>query len=191
MGSWTQIRVACKASDIDTVASVMSMLDNGLLIEDANEIDQMKTCYGELIDEKMKNADRSRGAVSIYVPEDKNPADYVSFIKERLGSVGIGYEISLEGMKEEDWANSWKKYFKPVRIGKRLVVVPTWEKYEPSSNDIILEMDPGMAFGTGTHETTRLCATLIEENMVPGAKVLDIGTGSGILAIAASKLGAE
>lgn len=64
MGSWTQIRVACKASDIDTVASVMSMLDNGLLIEDANEIDQMKTCYGELIDEKMKNADRSRGAVS-------------------------------------------------------------------------------------------------------------------------------
>lgn len=132
MGSWTQIRVACKASDIDTVASVMSMLDNGLLIEDANEIDQMKTCYGELIDEKMKNADRSRGAVSIYVPEDKNPADYVSFIKERLGSVGIGYEISLEGMKEEDWANSWKKYFKPVRIGKRLVVVPTWEKYEPS-----------------------------------------------------------
>ena len=109
MGSWTQIRVACKASDIDTVASVMSMLDNGLLIEDANEIDQMKTCYGELIDEKMKNADRSRGAVSIYVPEDKNPADYVSFIKERLGSVGIGYEISLEGMKEEDWANSWKK----------------------------------------------------------------------------------
>lgn len=129
----------------------------------------------------MKNADRSRGAVSIYVPEDKNPADYVSFIKERLGSVGIGYEISLEGMKEEDWANSWKKYFKPVRIGKRLVVVPTWEKYEPSSNDIILEMDPGMAFGTGTHETTRLCATLIEENMVPGAKVLDIGTGSRTL----------
>lgn len=191
MGSWTQIRVACKAENIDTVASVMSMLDNGLLIEDANEIDQMNTCYGELIDEKMKNADRSHGAVSIYLPEDKNPADYVSFIKERLGSVGIGYEISLSGMKEEDWANSWKKYFKPVRIGKRLVVVPTWETYEPSPEDVILELDPGMAFGTGTHETTRLCAMLIEDHMKPGARVLDVGTGSGILAIAAAKLGAE
>ena len=70
MGNWIQIRVACRAEDLDTVASVMSMLDNGLLIEDANEIDQMNTCYGELIDEEMKNADRTHGAVSIYVPED-------------------------------------------------------------------------------------------------------------------------
>lgn len=190
MGNWIQIRVACRAEDLDTVASVMSMLDNGLLIEDANEIDQMNTCYGELIDEEMKNADRTHGAVSIYVPEDRSPADHVSFIKERLGYEGIEYGISLSGMKEEDWANSWKKYFKPIRIGKRLVVVPTWEKYEPVPGDLILSMDPGMAFGTGTHETTRLCATLVEEHMKPGAKVLDLGTGSGILAIAASKLGA-
>lgn len=191
MGNWTRIRVACKAEDIDTVASVMSMLDNGLLIEDANEIDQMNTCYGELIDEEMKNADRTHGAVSIYVSEDRNPSDYVSFIKERLGQEGIEYGITLSGMKEEDWANSWKKYFKPVRIGKRLVVVPTWETYTPNHNDIILEMDPGMAFGTGTHETTRLCAMMVEEHMKPGSKVLDLGTGSGILAIAAAKLGAE
>ncbi len=191
MKSWTQIRVACAADDIDTVASVMSMIDNGLMIEDANEIDQMNTCYGELIDETMKNADRSVGAVSIYVPEERNPADDVAFIRERLGASGIKFEITLSGMKEEDWANSWKKYFKPIRIGRRLVVVPTWEKYEPKDGDIILNMDPGMAFGSGTHETTRLCATLLEDHMKKGAKVLDVGTGSGILAIAASKLGAE
>ncbi len=190
MGSWTQIRVACAANDIDTVASVMSMLDNGLMIEDANEIDNMNTCYGELIDESMKNADRSVGAVSIYIPEERNPSDHVSFIKERLGASGVKFDITLSGMKEEDWANSWKKYFKPLKIAKHLVVVPTWEAYEPEPDDIILEMDPGMAFGSGTHETTRLCATLIEENIKQGDKVLDVGTGSGILAIAAAKLGA-
>ena len=191
MANWTQIRVACKIEDLETVASVMSMLDNGLLIEDANEIDQMKTCYGELMDESMKTADRTHGAVSIYIPEDRNPTDHLSFIKERLGSSGVEFEITLSGMKEEDWANSWKKYFKPIRISKKLVVVPSWETYESQPNDVILEMDPGMAFGTGTHETTRLCATLIEDYLKTGDKVLDLGTGSGILAIAASKLGAS
>ncbi len=191
MANWTQIRVACKIEDLDTVASVMSMLDNGLMIEDANEIDQMKTCYGELMDESMKTADRTHGAVSIYIPEDRNPTDHLSFIKERLGSSGVEFEVTLSGMKEEDWANSWKKYFKPIRISQKLVVVPSWETYESQPNDVILEMDPGMAFGTGTHETTRLCATLIEDYLKTGDKVLDVGTGSGILAIAASKLGAS
>lgn len=190
MGSWTQIRVTCRNQDLDAVASVMSMLDNGLMIEDATEIDRMQTCYGELIDEEMKNADRTKGAVSLYVPEDKNPADYVAFLKERLGSAGIAHEIFLSGMKEEDWANTWKQYFKPVRIGKRLIVVPSWEQYSPAPDDVVLEMDPGMAFGTGTHETTRLCASLVEEHMKAGDRVLDLGTGSGILAIAASLLGA-
>lgn len=188
MNQWTQIRVACDRKDLDTVAAVMSMVDNGLVIEDATEIDKMDTCYGELLDESMVNADRTVGAVSIYIPEERNPAESVAFIKERLA--GIRYEMTLSGMKEEDWANSWKQYYKPVRIGHRLIVVPTWESYEEQPNDLVLRMDPGMAFGTGTHETTRLCATLLEENLSQGARVLDVGTGSGILAIAAAKLGA-
>lgn len=166
------------------------MLDSGLMIEDANEIDKLDTCYGELIDEKMMKADRTHGAVSIYVPEEKNPADYISFFKERLSSLGIEHEMTLSGMKEEDWADSWKQYYKPVRIGHRLIVVPTWEKYDEQPDDIVLKMDPGMAFGTGTHETTRLCSMLIEDYMKAGDRVLDVGTGSGILAIAAAKLGA-
>ncbi len=190
MGNWTQIRVGCKISDLNAVSAVMSMVDNNLMIEDANEIDLMDTCYGELLDESMVNADRSVGAVSVYVAEERNPAESVAFVKERLDLMGIEYELTLLGMKEEDWANSWKKYYKPIRIAHRLMVVPTWEEYEPKEGDLILKMDPGMAFGTGTHETTRLCATLTEDYMKPGARVLDVGTGSGILAIAASKLGA-
>lgn len=191
MNSWTQIRIACKIEDLDTVCSVMSMLDSGLMIEDANEIDKMDTCYGELIDEKMMSADRTHGAVSIFVPEERNPSDYTAFFKERLSVLGIKYEMTLAGMKEEDWADSWKQYYKPVRIGHRLIVVPTWEKYDAMPDDIVLKMDPGMAFGTGTHETTRLCSMLIEDYMKAGDYVLDVGTGSGILAIAASKLGAK
>lgn len=190
MGNWTQIRVGCKIADLNAVSAVMSMVDNNLMIEDANEIDLMDTCYGELLDESMVNADRSVGAVSVYVAEERNPAESVAFVKERLDLMGIEYDLTLSGMKEEDWANSWKKYYKPIRIAHRLMVVPTWEEYEPQEGDLILKMDPGMAFGTGTHETTRLCATLTEDYMKPGARVLDVGTGSGILAIAASKLGA-
>ena len=190
MGNWTQIRVGCKIADLNAVSAVMSMVDNNLMIEDANEIDLMDTCYGELLDESMVNADRSVGAVSVYVAEERNPAESVAFVKERLDLMSIEYELTLSGMKEEDWANSWKKYYKPIRIAHRLMVVPTWEEYEPKEGDLILKMDPGMAFGTGTHETTRLCATLTEDYMKPGARVLDVGTGSGILAIAASKLGA-
>ncbi len=191
MGEWTQIRVACQIGDLDTVSAVMSMIDNNLMIEDANEIDRMDTCYGELMDESMLTADRSVGAVSVYVAEERNPAECVAFLRERLDAMGVIYELTLSGMKEEDWANTWKQYYKPVRIGRRLIVVPTWEEYEPKPDDLVLKMDPGMAFGSGTHETTRLCATLTETYMKPGARVLDVGTGSGILAIAASKLGAR
>ena len=93
-------------------------------------------------------------------------------------------------MNEEDWANSWKEYYKPLHIGKKIVIVPAWEKYEKQEGEVIVTMDPGMAFGTGTHETTRLVIDLLERYTKKGASVLDVGTGSGILAICASKLGA-
>lgn len=91
---------------------------------------------------------------------------------------------------EEDWANSWKQYYKPTKIGARVVVKPTWEAYTPAPGETMIEMDPGMAFGTGTHETTRLCVRALEEQIAGGERVYDIGCGSGILSIAAAKLGA-
>lgn len=101
--------------------------------------------------------------------------------------------IQVKGItvKEEDWATAWKAYFKPIRVGKNFLIKPSWEDIQPNPEDLVLELDPGMAFGTGTHATTTLCLELLEDIVKPGMKVFDLGTGSGILAIAAAKLGAE
>ncbi len=190
--NWTQLRVSVKTEDIDRVAAIMSMLDNGIQIEDYSDIEtDLKTCYGDLIDENILNADRSHGAVSIYVPDDKNYNDYIAFLKDRFAAEKIDAKIELLGVDEEEWSTAWKKYYHPVKVGEKLVIVPMWEKYDKKPEEIIVRMDPGMAFGTGTHETTRLVCGLIEKYLKTGDYMLDVGTGSGILAICASKLGAE
>lgn len=99
--------------------------------------------------------------------------------------------VSLDSVREQDWAESWKRFYKPLRLGQRLVVRPSWEKYQPKPGDLIIHLDPGMAFGTGTHESTALCARLLEAYAGPDFRVLDVGTGSGILAIAAARLEAR
>lgn len=190
--NWTQLRVAVKTEDIERAAAIMSMLDNGIMIEDYSDIETgLKTCYGDLIDENILNADKSVGAVSIYVPEDRNYNDYTAFLRDRFSAEGIDAKIELIGVDEEEWSTAWKKYYHPIKVGEKLVIVPMWEKYEEKPGEIIVRMDPGMAFGTGTHETTRLVCGLIEKYLVPGQRMLDVGTGSGILAICASKLGAK
>ncbi len=189
---YKQIRVVCSTEKLEEVCAVMSMVDNGLMIEDYSDIDEnLKTMYGDLIDEQILNADKTKAAVSIFIPDERNPAEAISHLKTRFTELKIDTEISVIGVKEEDWAGAWKKYYKPLRIGERLVVVPAWEKYDAKEGDLILKMDPGMAFGTGTHETTRLVAMLIEKYVKENDVCLDLGTGSGILAIAASKLGAK
>lgn len=94
-------------------------------------------------------------------------------------------------MHEEDWANNWKKYYKPTKVGEKIVVKPIWEEYEPKEGELVLELDPGMAFGTGEHETTRMCIQALEKFTKKDSVVFDVGCGSGILAIAAAKLGAK
>ncbi len=189
---YKQIRVVCSTVDLDEICAVMSMVDNGLMIEDYSDIDEnLKSMYGDLIDEQILNADKTKAAVSIFIPDEKNPAEAISHLKTRFEELSLKTDISVIGVKEEDWAGSWKKYYKPLRIGEKLVVVPAWEKYDAKEGDLILKMDPGMAFGTGTHETTRLVAMLIEKYVKKDDVCLDLGTGSGILAIAASKLGAK
>lgn len=190
MNKWTQIKAVCKAGDIERVCAVMSMYDNNLMIEDTSDIENIDTIYGELIDEELLERDRTHGSVSIFCDDYPRSADIAAALRERLSDNGIECELSLEGVKEEDWSNEWKKYYKPLKISPRLTVVPLWEDYTPAENENVLRMDPGMAFGTGSHETTRLCAMLVDKYMLPGSRVLDVGTGSGILAIAASKLGA-
>ena len=187
---WTQLKVTVALEHLDDATAVMNMVSNYLQIEDYSDID-LKTCYGDLIDESILNADKTVASVSVYLPADGGVADTVAFVKERFASLGIEVKLEMSGVCEEDWANSWKAYYKPIRIGERLVIVPAWEKYEEQPNDIIVRMDPGMAFGTGTHETTRLVIGLLEKYTRPDMRVLDVGCGSGILAICAAKLGAK
>lgn len=108
-----------------------------------------------------------------------------------LTDAGINYSISTAEVHDSDWADNWKKYFKPFDVGDRLAVCPTWEKYTGSDSRKVLKIDPGAAFGSGTHETTRLCLEVLEEYVSSGKKILDIGCGSGILSIAALLLGAD
>lgn len=185
---WTKLTVRCKTEDIDTVSAVVSMLDNGLMIEDYSDF-SLNGMYGELVDDTILNADRGHAAVSIFVPEEKPLAEYRAFLLDRFRVLGLDVSVECLGVKEEDWAENWKKYYKPVPLG-RVTVVPAWEKYTPADGEVVIRMDPGMAFGTGTHETTRLVIRLMQDEIRGGERVLDVGTGSGILSICASKLGA-
>ena len=186
---WSQLKVTVKLCHLDTLVAIMSMINNNLMIEDFSDID-LKTCYGDLIDESILNADKTVASVSVFLPADRPFTDAVAFVRERMAESGFDGKVEIIGVSEEDWANSWKAYYKPIHIGKKIVIVPAWEKYEEKPGEIIVRMDPGMAFGTGTHETTRLVIELLEAYTKKGARVLDVGCGSGILAICAAKLGA-
>ena len=189
---WTQIKVTSPVKDLDSVTAVMSMVTNSLMIEDYSDADrELDGVYGDLIDEELLKKDKTIASVSAFVGADAAVPDHVAYIKDRLSDLGISAQIELDGVSEEDWADSWKQYYKPIKTGDRIVIVPVWETYDKKDGEIVVLMDPGMAFGTGTHETTRLCATLLEKHIKRGDRMLDVGCGSGILAICASKLGAS
>ncbi|MBP3437112.1 MAG: 50S ribosomal protein L11 methyltransferase [Clostridia bacterium] len=186
---WIKLTLRGKKEDEEPLCAMMSMVANGLMIEDYSDI-TTDGLYGALIDEAILNADKTHIAVSVFLPAEQSPAESIAFLKERLEASAIEADITTEGMKEEDWAEAWKQYYHPIPLG-RVTVVPAWEEYTPKENEAVIRMDPGMAFGTGTHETTRLVMMVMQEALQGGERVLDIGTGSGILSLCASKLGAS
>ncbi len=154
--------------------------------------------YWELYDPKMIESMPEDVLVKGWFAQDEHTHDVLAALRARLaetkarGGAELGtLVLETRNVADEDWAENWKQYFKPFRVGKRLVVKPSWETYEAAPGDLVVEIDPGMAFGTGTHETTALCMELLEKYLDPGMRVMDVGTGSGILAVAAARLGAK
>lgn len=186
---WTQIKVTVKLPMLDKLIAIMSAVDINLMIEDFSDID-LKSVYGDLIDEAILNADKTVASVSVFLSEGTDPAETLAFIRSRLAEESVEADIAVVGVNESDWANTWKQYYKPLHIGNRIVIVPKWEEYEPQNDELVVRMDPGMAFGTGSHETTKLVIGMLESRVSDGCTVIDVGCGSGILAICAKKLGA-
>ncbi|MBI2887936.1 MAG: 50S ribosomal protein L11 methyltransferase [Chloroflexi bacterium] len=130
-------------------------------------------------------------AVRAYLPRSADFAPRRRALLQAAQAACPELSLSERELDEEDWASAWKRHFTAARVGRRLVIKPTWERYEPRRRDVVIELDPGMAFGTGDHPTTRACLRALERLILPGDRVLDLGTGSGILAIAAARLGAS
>jgi len=134
-------------------------------------------------------------SVTGYFPQNDTLASNCLKLEQRLASLnqtqGISFQIHYREVDEEDWAESWKAYFWPEKLTDILVVKPTWREYTPAEGEMIIEIDPGMAFGTGTHPTTALCIQMIQNYLKPGDAFLDVGTGSGIFMVAAARLGAS
>ena len=138
-GEWTQVKVTVALEKLDTLVAIMSMIDLNLMIEDFSDID-LKTCYGDLIDESLLNADKTIASVSVFIPAEKSATDAVAFIKERAAAEELEIKMDINGVNEEDWATSWKAYYKPVHIGEKMVIVPMWEKYEQKPHEIIVSL---------------------------------------------------
>ena len=191
---WTEIKVTVPQENTDTAAAIANMtVPYGIYIEDYSDLEQEaeKIAHINLIDEELIAKDRTVSVIHIYISECDNAAEALEFLKERLTAAGIEYKAGSDGVNDSDWNENWKKYFHATEIGKRLTIVPSWEEYDNRENRVLLHIDPGAAFGTGTHATTSLCLELLQDYIKDGFKMLDIGCGSGILAIASVLLGAE
>lgn len=188
---WTDIQITVPHPYAETAEAIATMVSNGgIYIEDYSDLEEQawEIAHVDLIEQELLDQPRDIVKVHMYLAPDENPAEILPLFKERLDAAGIPYELTTAGVEQEDWQNAWKKYYHAMDIGKRLAIVPGWEAYE--TDRTVITMDPGMAFGTGTHETTSLCLEVLDERVRGGERVLDIGTGSGILAIAALRLGA-
>ncbi len=190
---WTEIIVSVPTEHNEEAAAIVTMtVPYGIYIEDYADMEETLPAIGwvDAIDEELLNKDRTSARIHIYLPGADSPREALTFIEARLTDCGIPYRLALETVEDSDWADNWKKYFKPKRFGRSVVIKPTWEPYETRRGDVVIELDPGSAFGTGGHETTALCLALVEDSVAPGCRVLDMGCGSGILSIAALCLGA-
>lgn len=199
-GTWIEVRVITTSEALEPVSGIFYSLDcKGVAIEDPNDIlgREQGPLTWDFADINILEHKGNAAVVKAYFSQDDKVDEIVEHVKkalEELKEMGIEIgegTVSYKEMHEEDWANNWKKYYKPVKITDKIVIKPIWEDYKEEENDLVIELDPGMAFGTGTHETTRMCIQALDKYVEPDTTVFDVGCGSGILAIAAAKLGAK
>ena len=187
---WTDIKITVpKASAEAAEAIATGISGGGIYIEDYSDLEAgvRQIAHVDLIEPALLAKDREHVTVHLYLAPDENPAEVLELLRGRLAAAELPCELAAEGVEQEDWETGWKAYYHALTIGRRLAVVPSWENFE--TDRAVIRLDPGMAFGTGTHETTQLCVTKLEEYIRPNDMVLDIGCGTGILAIIAGELG--
>ena len=191
---WFEIIIKVPTAQCETASAIANMtVPYGIYIEDYSDMETVswEIAHIDLIDDDLLKKDRNSALVHIYMDSSDNVEESLAYLKERFIAEKIEFEVNLGTVAEIDWNEYWKKFFHTSLIGKRLAVVPAWEEYENNEERKILKIDPGAAFGTGTHATTSLCLEFLEKYTKKNDTVLDIGCGSGILSIAGVILGAK
>ncbi len=193
MSEWTEVKICVNADDVDKAGDIATMVvPYGIYIEDYRDLEEQawEIAHIDLIDEDLLKKDRTKAFVHVYISPEENPLEAVAFLRERLSVEGIKNEIETNECRKEEWENNWKQYFHAMPVGEKLLIRPLWEEADPQGR-VVLSIEPGLAFGSGTHETTRLCLETLEKYIKEDTTVLDVGCGSGILSIASLLLGAK
>ncbi len=197
---WSEVCIHTTNEAVEPVSNILHEAGaSGVVIEDPQDMEKERRAgFGELYELDPDDYPSEGVYVKAYLPVNSFLSETIDSVKQSINSLAeydiqLGKnKVTLSEVNEEDWANEWKKYYKPVKVSDKVTIIPTWEEYEPvSSDEVIIEMDPGMAFGTGTHPTTVLSIQAIERFLNEGDLVLDVGAGSGILSVASVLLGAS
>ncbi|MET3504852.1 ribosomal protein L11 methyltransferase [Halalkalibacter oceani] len=199
MMKWSEFSIHTTEEAVEPICNILHEAGaSGVVIEDPLDlVKEWGIHYGEIYQLSPDDYPEEGVRIKAYFPVNSFLAETIEEIKEAINGLlvydfDLGHNhVQIVEVDEEDWATAWKKYYKPVKVSKSITITPTWETYTPQEGETIIELDPGMAFGTGTHPTTVLCIQALDRTVKGGEKVVDVGTGSGVLSIAAAKLGAE
>lgn len=191
---WTEIKISVPSQDVETAENIAQMVvPYGIYVEDYSDLEQAawEIAKIDLIDEDLLNKDRTKAIVHIYIPPHENPSEAVAFLTERYTAEKIPHDIDIAVCRNQDWENNWKDYFKSIPVGKKLMIHPVWDDDFDPGDRAVLDIEPGLAFGSGGHDTTRLCLEMMEDYVTRDTEFLDVGCGSGILSVSALLLGAK
>jgi ribosomal protein L11 methyltransferase len=196
---WSEMCIHTTNEAVEPISNILHEHGaDGIAIEDPLDlVKERDTFFGEIYELNPSDYPEEGVFVKAYLPVNESLSKTVAIMKRKIGelpSLGIDIgknEITFAEIDEADWATAWKKYYKPVKISDKITITPTWETYTPATDELVIELDPGMAFGTGTHPTTALSIRALEQHLDQCDIVIDVGCGSGVLSIAAAKIGAE